>query len=89
MLDRIHSNMVINYSIGTMAILGLHWMLAGIIRYGILKPIFNIPADYVYSSAEAYLLAFVVTLILYPVILFFLKKTPWMLGRKTSTATGA
>ena len=89
LLDGIHSKMVINYSIGTIAILGLHWMTAGTIRYGILKPVFHVPVHYVYSSVEAYLLALVVILILYPIILFFLKKAPWMLGRKTSSATGA
>lgn len=89
LLDGIHSNIVINYSNGTMAFIGLHWMIAGIIRYGILKPVFNIPSNYIYSSAEAYLLAFVITLVLYPIILFFLKKAPWMLGRKTSSANEA
>lgn len=89
LLNRIHSNIVVNYSNGTMAFIGLHWMIAGVIRYGFLKPVFNIPANYIYSSTEAYLLALVVTLILYPIILVFLKKAPWMLGRKTSAAIGA
>ena len=89
LLDRVHSNIVVKYSIGTIAILGLHWMIAGIIRYGILNPVFHIPVDHVYNPAEAYLLALVVTMILYPIILFFLKKAPWMLGRKTNIATGA
>ena len=89
LLDGIHSNIVVNYSNGTMAFIGLHWMIVGAIRYAILKPVFNVPSNYVYSSAEAYLFALVVTLILYPIIIFFLKKAPWMLGRKTSSATGA
>ena len=89
LLDRIHSKMVINYSIGTMVILGLHWMTAGFIRYGILQPVYHIPSEYIYSSAEAYLLALVVILVLYPIILFFQKKAPWMLGRRTNTAIGA
>lgn len=88
-LDGIHSTIVVNYSNGTMAFIGLHWMIIGTIRYGILKPLFHVPSDYVYSSKEAYFLALVVTIILYPIILFFLKKAPWMLGRKTNAATGA
>ena len=71
------------YSDGTRA----DWM--GIIRYAILKPIFHVPADYVYSSVEAYLLALVVTLVLYPIILFFLKKATWILGKRTNPATEA
>ena len=89
LLDSVHSQVVTNYSNGTMAFIGLHWMIVGIIRYGILKPIFHVPADYVYSSAEAYLLTLVVTLVLYPIILFFLKKAPWMLGKRTNPATEA
>lgn len=89
LLDGVHSKMVINYSIGTMAILGLHWMIAGFIRYGILQPVFHIPSDYVYSSTQAYLLALAVALVLYPIIIIFHKKVPWMLGRKTGSATGA
>ena len=81
LLNNIHSNIIVNYSNGTMAFIGLHWMLAGIIRYGILKPVFHVSADYVYSPMEAYLLGFVVTIILYPIILFSLKKAPWMLGK--------
>ena len=89
LLDGIHSNIVVNYSNGTMAFIGLHWMIAGTIRYGILRPLFHVPSDYVYSSVEAYLLALVVTLILYPIILFFLKKCPWILGKRTNFANEA
>ena len=89
LLDGIHSKVIVNYSIGTMVILGLHWMMAGIIRYGILNPVFHIPVDYVYNPVEAYLLALIVILILYPIIILFLKKVPRMLGQKTNAATGA
>ena len=89
LMDSVHSQVVVNYSNGTMAFIGLHWMIVGIIRYGILKPIFHVPADYVYSPAEAYLLALVVTLVLYPIILFFLKKAPWILGKRAIPSTEA
>jgi len=84
LLDGIHSQVVVNYSNGTMAFIGLHWMVTGIIRYGILKPLFHVPADFLYSPWQAYLLALVVTLLLYPVIVLFLKKAPWMLGKQAS-----
>ena len=82
MLDGIHSKIVINYSNGTMVFIGLHWMLTGIIRYGILKPILHVPSDYSYTPLEAYTLGFVVTILLYPIILIFLTKAPWMLGKR-------
>lgn len=82
MLDGIHSKVVVNYSNGTMAFIGLHWMITGIIRYGILKPFFHIPMNYTYTPLEAYTLGFVVTLLLYPIILLFQAKLPWMLGKR-------
>lgn len=82
MLNNIHSLIVVNYSNGTMVFIGLHWMMTGLIRYGILKPFLNVPTDYIYSPWETYLLGFVVTIVLYPIILFFQAKAPWMLGKK-------
>lgn len=82
LLDGIHSQVVVNYSNGTMAFIGLHWMVTGIIRYAILKPLFHVPADYLYTPWQAYLLALIVTLLLYPVIILFLQKAPWMLGKQ-------
>ena len=83
MLDSIHSNIIINYSNGTMAFIGLHWMMTGMIRYGILKPIFHIPANYTYTPLEAYILGLTVTIMLYPIILIFQAKAPWMLGKRS------
>ena len=82
-LNGIRSSIIVNYSNGTMAFIGLHWMITGSIRYGILKPILHVPTDYVYSPVEAYMIGVVVTLLLYPIILFFLKKAPWMLGKQS------
>ena len=64
-------------------------MITGLIRYGILKPLFHVPTDYIYSPLEAYLLGMVVTLLLYPIILFFQAKVPWMLGKRTKPSIEA
>lgn len=85
----IRSNIVVNYSNGTMAFIGLHWMIIGLIRYGILKPFMHVSGDYVYTPLEAYLLGLTVTLLLYPVIFFFQAKAPWMLGKRTKPSTEA
>lgn len=87
LLDNIHSSIVVNYSNGTMVFIGLHWMLTGLIRYGILKPFFHVSGDYIYTPLEAYALGGVVTILLYPIILFFQAKAPWMLGKKLITYT--
>lgn len=82
LLNGIRSKIVINYSNGTMAFIGLHWMMVGFIRYGILKPIFHVSTDYIYTPLEAYGLGLLATILLYPLILFFQSKMPWMLGKK-------
>ena len=82
LLNDIRSKIVINYSNGTMAFIGLHWMMVGFIRYGILKPIFHVSTDYIYTPLEAYGLGLLVTILLYPLILFFQAKMPWMLGKR-------
>lgn len=82
MLNGIKSDIIMNYSNGTMVFIGLHWMTVGFIRYGILKPIFHVPSTYIYSSLEAYALGLLVTTLLYPIILFFLARMPWMLGKR-------
>ena len=81
-LNGVHSNIIVNYSNGTMVFIGLHWMMVGFIRYGILKPIFHISGDFIYSPLEAYALGLLVTILLYPIILFFQAKMPWMLGKR-------
>ena len=65
-----------------MVFIGLHWMMVGLIRYGVLKPFFNVTADYVYTPFEAYALGLAVTILLYPIILFLQAKSPWMLGKR-------
>ncbi len=82
MLNGIHSKTIVNYSNGTMVFIGLHWMMVGFIRYGILKPFFHVPAEYIYTPLEAYALGLLVTLLLYPIILLFQAKMPWMLGKR-------
>lgn len=82
MLNRVHSNIVVNYSNGTMVFIGMHWMIVGCIRYGILKSLFHVSGDYIYTPLEAYTLGLVVTILLYPMILFFQAKMPWMLGKR-------
>ena len=82
LLNSIRSKIIINYSNGTMVFIGLHWILTGFIRYGILKPIFQVSTDHIYSPLEAYALGLLVTILLYPIILFFQAKMPWMLGKR-------
>ena len=82
LLNGVRSEVIVNYSNGTIVFIGLHWMLTGYIRYGILKPIFHVSTDHIYTPLEAYALGLLVTILLYPIILFFQAKMPWMLGKR-------
>jgi hypothetical protein len=82
LLNGVRSKVIVNYSNGTMVFIGLHWMMVGCIRYGILRPFFHVSGDYIYTPLEAYALGGLVTLFLYPIILFFQAKMPWMLGKR-------
>jgi hypothetical protein len=57
-------------------------MLTGIIRYVILKPIFHVSTDYIFTPLEAYALGLLITILLYPIILLFQAQMPWMLGKR-------
>ena len=82
LFNGVRSKVIVNYSNGTIVFIGLHWMMVGCIRYGILKPFFHVSGDYVYTPMEAYALGLLVTLLLYPIILFLQAKAPWMLGKR-------
>jgi hypothetical protein len=82
LINGVRSEVIVNYSNGTIVFIGLHWMLAGFIRYCILKPFCHLSTDHIYTPIEAYALGLLVTILLYPIILFFQAKMPWMLGKR-------
>lgn len=85
LLDNVHSRIIDNISIGTIVIMGLHWMLIGITNF-ILTKVFHINGSIVYPWYIAVLITFIFIAALYPIILLFRKKYPIMLGKKTSNS---
>ena len=81
MLDNVHLNIIDNISIGTIVIMGLHWILIGVTNF-ILSKLLHIP-NITYSLWGAILLTLLFMVILYPVILLFKNKYPFMLGKST------
>ena len=79
-LDHIHSHIIVNISIGTIVILGFHWMLIGTTNY-ILTRLLCIEYGIKYQWFTAIFLSITIVAILYPVILVFKKRVPFMLGK--------
>lgn len=82
MMDKIHLTIIENISIGTIVIMGLHWVLIGVTNYSLIK-LLGIP-EIKYTLWEAILLTLLFAAILYPVILLIKDKYPFMLGKKTT-----
>lgn len=86
LLDHVHSNIIDNISIGTIVIMGLHWMLIGITNFTLSK-VLHVNGVIIYPWYFAVLLTIIFIAILYPLILLFREKYPIMLGKKTSSSS--
>lgn len=80
LINPIYSKIIYNVSLGTIVIMGLHWMLIGGINF-ILGKVFNI-SDITYPWYTAILIAIIIEAMLYPVILICKHKFPILLGKK-------
>ncbi len=80
LLDNIYLPVIDNISIGTIVIMGLHWMLIGFTNYMLCKLLMiNTIA---YPLWVAILLTILYIALLYPVIILFKNKYPFMLGKR-------
>ena len=79
MLNTIHLNFIINISIGTIVIMGLHGMIITSINY-LLSITLDIP-DITYPWYLAIIISFCIIIGLYPIILIFKKDYTFMLGK--------
>lgn len=82
LLDHIHSAIIDNLSIGTIVIMGVHFMMIGTTNF-ILENILHIEHRIIYSWFIAFVLAITFEMILYPIIILFKNKFPFMLGKST------
>jgi hypothetical protein len=84
LLDSIKLDFVTNLSIGTLVIIGLHAPVISFINFT-LEHTIHIEGVICYQWYEALPIALLITAILYPIILFFQAKMPWMLGKRYIT----
>lgn len=79
-LHRIHSDIIVNLSIGTLVIVGLHIVLVTIVNFAF-ENLLHIHGVICYNWYKALPLAFVITLVIYPIIIWGKKNFPVLIGR--------
>lgn len=82
LLDNVRFAFIVHISIGTIVIMGLHYMLIGTTNYA-LEKILNLQTKIIYPWYIACIITITFEVILYPIILIFQKRFPIMLGKKT------
>ena len=73
-------NFVVNVSLGTLLIMGLHWMLIGVMNFGFEK-LFCLSRGITYDWYVAIILSLLIELLLYPIILFAQKNCLVLIGK--------
>lgn len=76
------NSIILNISIGTLVIMGIHWMLIGVTNY-ILESILKVSDGNGYPLYIAIALTITYIAILYPFIILFSKKYPFLIGKYT------
>jgi fucose 4-O-acetylase-like acetyltransferase len=79
-LNSITSSIIVNISIGTLMIMGLHWMFIGTTNY-VLEHIFSMTTGITYSWTIAIIFAICIDAAIYPLILFAKKHLHVLLGK--------
>ena len=79
-LNTISSPIIINISIGTLMIMGLHWMFIGTTNY-IIEHIFSMNIGITYSWDIAILFAICIDAAIYPMIIWARNHMPILLGK--------
>lgn len=79
-LDDIRLATIKQISIGTIVIMGIHWMIIGVTNYAISK-VFHIN-DIVYPLPLATIITILIIILMYPLIIIFNNRIPFMLGRR-------
>ena len=83
LLNNSKSQVIINLSIGTLVIIGLHIVVITVTNF-VLKPLLNSNGVICYNWYEALLTTIVIVAILYPIILIGLRYVSILLGKKTT-----
>ena len=80
-LDTVHLKIIDNMSIGTIVIMGIHFILIGTTNY-VLEKTLNIDGKIIYPWYIACVLVVFFEALIYPIILLFKNKYTFMLGKR-------
>jgi fucose 4-O-acetylase-like acetyltransferase len=80
-LDAVRWPPITNISVGTLVIIGLHVPLISVINQ-VIRHLAGSSTIIIYQFHEATVLTLLITLLLYPVILFAIRHFPFLLGKK-------
>jgi hypothetical protein len=80
-LDKVRLKIIENVSIGTIVIMGVHFILIGTTNYCIEK-LLNIDGKIIYSWYVAFVLVLFFEALIYPIILLFKNRYTFMLGKR-------
>jgi len=81
-LDNYRSTIIDNISLGTIVIMGLHWMLIGTTNF-VLQKILQYDGGIAYPLYITIFLTLAFEAIIYPIILLFKNRYPFLLGKRT------
>ena len=80
-LDTVHLKIIDNMSIGTIVIMGIHFILIGTTNY-VLEKTLNIDGKIIYPWYVACVLVVFFEALIYPMIILFKNKYTFMLGKR-------
>ena len=80
-LNNVHLNIIDNLSIGTIVIMGFHFILIGMTNF-ILEKSLGLHDKIIYPWYIACFLVFVFEAMIYPIIILFRNKYPFLLGKR-------
>jgi len=80
LLDSLKSSVIVNMSLGTLMIMGLHWMFIGTTNF-VIERILHLQTGIEYSWYISILFALAIDFAIYPLIIFAKKKMPILLGK--------
>jgi fucose 4-O-acetylase-like acetyltransferase len=81
LFNNCRSQAIFNLSIGTLAVIGLHVPFISLANL-IIEKLFNTKNDIIYTWYDAIPVTILIVILLYPVILYGKKYSPWILGRQ-------
>ena len=79
--DKVHFSFIDNISVGTIVIMGVHFILIGSTNF-FFEHVLSINGKIIYPWYIAFILVLVFEVIIYPLILLFRNKYPFMLGKR-------